>query len=186
MEITVLLFFMVIGSLIAVETRDLLSSVISVGAVGLLLCLTFLYLKAPDIAITQMVVEILALIILIRATLHRDLTFVKGIRARLGIAFSLVLVVLITILAIPFFRELPAFGEPLLAKGKSVANFFLKEALIRTGGANVTTSVLLDFRMYDTIGEATILFTSILGALAILRRPAHKKVREKEKEEKIK
>ncbi len=186
MAIVVLLILMIIGAFIATETRDLLSSVISVGAVGFLLCLTFLYLKAPDIAITQMVVEVLALIILIRATLHRDLTFVKGIRAKLGLGFSLFAVVVVTVLSIPFFQELPKFGHPLLSEGRSVANFYLQEGLRRTGAANITTSVLLDFRMYDTLGEATILFTSILGALAILRRPSHKKIKEKDKEEALK
>lgn len=62
----VLLVFMIIGSIIAIETRNLLSSVISVGTVGFALSIGFLFLGAPDIAITQVVVEVIALIILIR------------------------------------------------------------------------------------------------------------------------
>ena len=69
MELQLLLLFMVFGAIIAVEIEDLLSSVIAVGAVGLGLSLAFLILKAPDLAITQLVVEILCLIILIRATI---------------------------------------------------------------------------------------------------------------------
>ena len=74
-EFYVLLIFMIIGAIIAIEVKDLLSSVVAVGAVGLGLSIVFLVLKAPDVAITQLVVEILCLIILIRATLKRDLPF---------------------------------------------------------------------------------------------------------------
>jgi multisubunit Na+/H+ antiporter MnhB subunit len=35
--------------------------------------------------------------------------------------------------------------------------------------------VILDFRAYDTLGEATVLFTSVIGIMAILRRPGRKK-----------
>ena len=52
-----LLILMIIGALISVETNDLLSSVISVGAIGIVLSVMFLFLHAPDIAITQVVVE---------------------------------------------------------------------------------------------------------------------------------
>ena len=65
----ILMIFIVIASLIAVETTDLLSSVICIGAMGFGVSLVFLFLRAPDIAITQIVVEVLGLIILIRATI---------------------------------------------------------------------------------------------------------------------
>ena len=74
-ELYLLLIFMIIGAVVAVEMKDLLSSVIAVGAVGLGLSVTFLVLKAPDLAITQLVDEILCLIILIRATIKKDLPF---------------------------------------------------------------------------------------------------------------
>ena len=70
----ILMIFMIVGSVIAIETKNLLSSVISVGVVGFGLSIAFLMLGAPDIAITQMVVEILILVILIRATITTDNT----------------------------------------------------------------------------------------------------------------
>ena len=76
MELHILLFFMIFAAIAALEVKDLLSSVIAVGAVGFALCLAFLILKAPDLAITQLVVEILCLIILIRATIKRDLPLI--------------------------------------------------------------------------------------------------------------
>ena len=46
---------------------------------------------------------------------------------------------------------------------------YIEDGLRRTGAANIVSAVVLDFRAYDTLGEATVLFTSILGAVVILR-----------------
>ena len=81
----ILLAFIIIAALIAVETKNLLSAVICVGAIGFGGSLLFLFLRAPDIAITQIVVEVLGLIILIRATIARDLTFISGDREFIGV-----------------------------------------------------------------------------------------------------
>ena len=90
-EFYVLMIFILIASLIAVETRNLLSAVICVGAAGFGGSLLFLFLRAPDIAITQIVVEVLALVILIRATIARDKTFIAGDREFFGLIVSIVL-----------------------------------------------------------------------------------------------
>ena len=60
----ILFLFMLVAAIIAVETKKLLGSVICIGAIGFGVSLMFLFLRAPDIAITQIVVEILGLIIL--------------------------------------------------------------------------------------------------------------------------
>jgi uncharacterized MnhB-related membrane protein len=57
---------MILAAIIAVQTDNLLSAIICVGAIGAIGSLMFLFLFAPDIAITQVVVEVLALVVLIR------------------------------------------------------------------------------------------------------------------------
>ncbi|MFA5374120.1 MAG: hydrogenase subunit MbhD domain-containing protein, partial [Candidatus Omnitrophota bacterium] len=73
MELHLILIFMIIAAIVAVVMKDLISSLIALSAAGLGLSLAFLILKAPNLAITQLVVEILVIIILIRATIRRDL-----------------------------------------------------------------------------------------------------------------
>ena len=46
---------------------------------------------------------------------------------------------------------------------------YIENAAEQTGSANLVTGVLFDFRGYDTLGEATILFTAVIGILTILR-----------------
>lgn len=170
-ELYLLLLFMIIGAIIAVETKDLLSSVVALGTVGLGLSLSFLILKAPDLAIVQLVVEILCLIILIRATIKRDITAIKGISGFITIFVSLTFIILFLIFAYSSLKNLPEFGHPTM----EVAKYYLEQGLNKTGASNLVTSVILDFRAYDTLGEATVLFTAIIGALAVLRKIGRKR-----------
>jgi len=172
MEIILLLLlvFMIIGSIIAIETKNLLSSVISVGVVGFSLSIIFLMLGAPDIAITQVVVEILILVVLIRATVTTDNTAIEGPRDAFPFVSSLIFFGLFLMFAFFAVQELPKFGEPLMRVSKE----YLRTGTEKTGAANIVTAVLLDFRAYDTLGEATVLFTAIVGSFVILRRKGRK------------
>jgi len=171
-----LLIFMIIGSLIALETKDLLSAVVAVGAVGAFSSIIFLIIGAPDIAITQMVVEVLSLIILIRATISRDLTTIDEDRDVFGLLATLALIFVFFLFGIEALRNLPQFGIPSFTINLNApTNRYLSSGLKETGAGNMVSAIILDYRGYDTLGEATVLFTSILGALAILRVYSRKK-----------
>lgn len=165
-ELHLLLLFMIAAAVIAVEVKDLLSSVVAVGAAGLGLSLAFLLLKAPDLAITQLVVEILCLIILIRATIKRDLPLVKDGRWHFNTISTLLFIAVFLAVAYVALKDLPSFGQPIL----KVASNYIKDGLIKTGATNLVSSVILDFRAYDTLGEATVLFTAVMGVLVIMRK----------------
>jgi len=164
--ISLLIVFMILGAIIALESKDLLSSIISIGSVGFILSVIFLFLKAPDIAIVQIVIEILTLVILIRATISRDICFYEDTRDFFPFAVNIILVLVFSIFVFEILKYMPEFGMNL----SKVAPYYLKNALKDTGAANVVTGVILDYRGYDTLGEATVLFTAILGAVAVLRR----------------
>src|SRR4030042_156064 len=110
MELQLLLLFMIIAAIAAVKIEDLLSSVIAVGAVGLGLSLAFLILKAPDLAITQLVVEILCLIILIRLTIKKDLPLVIDGRWFFNTISTLLFIAFFLMAAYFALQELPKFG----------------------------------------------------------------------------
>jgi len=176
MELHFLLVFMILAAIVAIEVKDLLSSVVAVGSVGFALCLAFLILKAPDLAITQLVVEILCLIILIRATIKRDLPLVIEGRWVFNTFSTLAFIAVFLFFAYAALTELPRFGEPIMA----VVKKYLEEGTSKTGAANLVTAVILDFRAYDTLGEATVLFTAVIGIMAVLRRPGRKNIEEKD------
>ena len=166
MELHILLIVMICGAIIALEVKDLLSSIIALGAVGFSLCLSFLILKAPDLAITQLVVEILCLIILIRATIRADLPVSIEPRWIFNTISSIVFVGVFLYFALSALKELPSFGDPIMG----IVRKYIDEGINQTGAVNLVTAVILDFRAYDTLGEATVLFASIIGIMAVLRR----------------
>ena len=183
--LTVLLIFMLVSAVAAIHMRSLLSAVIALGALGFASALSFLALGAPDVAIPQVLVDVVTLVILIRATLGRDVKTTSGLRDTPGIALSVVLLVLFGIFAIHAARNLPPLGhagmhaeanKPVpLAPGADFdpaapSHFYVEKGPEVTGSANTVTAVLLDFRGYDTLGEATVLFTALVGAVVLLRK----------------
>ena len=163
--------FVILGSLAALEMKSLLSAVIAIGVVGLGLSIVFLLLGAPDIAITQVVVEVIVVTVLIRAAARvpEETPALRASRAR---TFAGAGVALIAVgLLVAAFQTLPAFGSQRFAP----ALWYLENAPDLTGATNVVTAILLDFRAYDTLGEATVILTAVVGALAVLRRPEPRK-----------
>jgi len=174
-ELYILLIFMIVAAAIAIESKDLLSSVVALGAAGLGLCMTFIILKAPDVAMTQLVVETLSLIILIKATLRTDLHFSTSGRWVINTAITGAFIVLFLKVAQRCLLDLPPFGYPLMR----VASTYIKEGLLKTGATNMVSAIVLDYRALDTLCEATILFTAVVGVLSVVRRKGKKDGTEK-------
>ena len=166
MIILILSAMIIIAAIVAVETKGLLSTVVSVGAAGLILSIIFLILGAPDLAITQVVVEVICLILLIRAAIQREDSTFEARRDRFVIAVGLVGCGIFLATAYYAFQSLVGFGRPLM----NLADQYLTHGFQKTGAANCVMAVLLDFRAYDTLGEATVIFCSIIGVFAIIRK----------------
>ena len=165
-----LLGLMILGSLITLEMKDVLGSIVAVGIVGLLLALCFLLLQAPDLAVVQFIYEIPSVIILVMAFAGREKDAPEQKRNLLSPVLAGI--VLLPLLVVGYFalRELPSFGGPLLR----VAARYLARGAGETGAVNLVTAILLDYRVYDTLGEATVIFAGILGAITIIRKVGRK------------
>ncbi len=175
-ELYLFLVFTIIAAIVATEIKDLLAAVISLGAVGFSVAIIFILLQAPDLAIVQIVIEILTMVIFIAVilrTTHVDETIRKKLSGTQ--IFSIVMFAFFAILfLIVMFRtlqEMPDFGNPIMR----VASEYIKLGLPKTGGANLVAAVILDFRALDTLGEATVLFTSVIGVVALMRKSGRKK-----------
>lgn len=179
--IGLLLLFMIVASIVAIETRDLLASVISVTAVGFGVIIAFFYMRAPDVAIVPIVVEVLVLVILIRSTLRVGLKTFIGNRDLFGMIVTMAMLAVVFLAGVRVFSFFPTLGEPVMTRiPDAPSRIYLANGLKDTGAANIVTAVLLDYRGYDTLGEATVLFTSVMGAIAVIRKKARKKPSEPE------
>ncbi|MBP8958887.1 MAG: DUF4040 domain-containing protein [Bacteroidales bacterium] len=166
--LSVILVLMILGAIFAIHAKDLLSAVISCSIVGYGLVICFLLLKAPDLAIVQIVVETITLVIMVAVVLDctRDEPFTKpDPQGYINIATALILVIAIFFFLKTATGSLDKFGEGTLR----MAKHYIEGAAEKTGSANLVTGVVFDFRGYDTLGEATVLVTAVLGVLTILR-----------------
>lgn len=165
-----LLGLMILASIVTLEMKDVLSSIVAVGIVGLILSMSFLILQAPDLALVQFVFEILSVIILIMAFARKE-SHASDLRIQPGAVILAGAILLpILLLGLGALKGLPPFGEPLL----KVSSRYLEQGARETGAANIVTAIILDYRAYDTLGEATVIFTGILGAIAIIRKIGRK------------
>ncbi|MFH1062135.1 MAG: hydrogenase subunit MbhD domain-containing protein [Candidatus Omnitrophota bacterium] len=170
LEIYSLLILMIIGSVLALEIKDLLSGVIVFGAVGLCLSAAFLLLKAPDLAMTQLIVEIVLIIILVRATGFTDSRAVKAKRDY-GIFFGVLMAIAVFLFTAGYvIAKLPIFGKPLMR----VSRTYLAEALSQTRAANIVAAITLDYRVFDTFLAMISLFTVVIAIMAISRQNTNK------------
>jgi multisubunit Na+/H+ antiporter MnhB subunit len=166
--ISIIAGLMILGALYAIHARDLLSAVIACGIVGYGLVICFLLLRAPDLAIVQIVVETITLIIMVAVVLDssREEKFIKPDRkGYLSTGAALIMIAVLFYMFSIATDSLDAFGTRALR----MAGPYIEGAVEKTGSVNLVTGVVFDFRGYDTLGEATVLVTAVLGVITILR-----------------
>ena len=148
-----------------------LAALILASGAGLVTCLTFVWFSAPDLALTQLAVEIVTAVLLLlglrwlpkrvpyrftlagqRAALpRRTRDLVLALAAGGGLA------------AIAYVAMLHEVPNPISA-------FFTRNALPRGGGTNVVNVILVDFRGFDTLGEIAVLGAVAVAVYSLLRR----------------
>jgi len=66
--------------------------------------------------------------------------------------------------------DMPHWGDPYSPASTHVSPYYLRNSLKDTATPNVVTSVLADYRGYDTLGETTVIFTAGMGCLLLLKK----------------
>ena len=147
-----------------------LAALTLLGVVGLVLCISFAWFSAPDLALTQLAVEVVTMVLFLlglrwmpkrapevsarvarRSWWRRRRDF--GLALLIGAGLSALSYALLT-------RHAPL----------SISPYFIEQALPAGGGSNVVNVMLVDFRAFDTLGEITVLGIVGLTVYALLRR----------------
>jgi multicomponent Na+:H+ antiporter subunit B len=66
-------------------------------------------------------------------------------------------------------QDMPDWGDPHSPASTHVSPRYLKETIEETATPNAVTSVLADYRGYDTLGETTVIFTAGISCILVLR-----------------
>ena len=139
------------------------------GGAGLATCITFLWFSAPDLALTQISVELVTTVLILlglRWLPQRD----ERLRVRpRGTRRRRLRDLLLSLLAGGGMAWL-AFAMMSRDFPQSTSTFFLERALTEGGGTNVVNVMLVDFRGFDTFGEIVVLGIVAITVYALLRR----------------
>jgi multicomponent Na+:H+ antiporter subunit A len=150
-----------LAALGAVRARSRFGAVAALGSVGFSIALIFAMFGAPDLAMTQFLVEALTVILLVLVLYNMPAgrKFHGGVRWRdLGLALSAGVVMTALVLAV----SAPGGAEP-------VSGYFVEHSLPDAHGRNVVNVILVDFRAIDTLGEISVLGIAAIGVFALLR-----------------
>jgi multicomponent Na+:H+ antiporter subunit A len=152
-----------IGVIATIKARTRLGAIIAVGVVGAMVALLFVIFSAPDLALTQLLIEVLSTVFLLLVFSVLPVRFESfssvWVRQRDAIVATAMGILM---------------GGLVLATATNdsfapLAPFFLENSLDKGKGANVVNVILVDFRGFDTLGEITVLFIALLGIYGLLR-----------------
>ncbi|MGX4643192.1 monovalent cation/H+ antiporter subunit A [Massilia sp. SYSU DXS3249] len=149
-----------------------LVALILVGGTGAVTSLTFLWMSAPDLALTQLMVETVTTVLILLGLRWLPPRFApKGLAAHVPRSTWLRRARDGTV-AVAGGLGLAAATYALLSSKppSTISDFYLLRALTEGGGANVVNVLLVDFRGFDTMGEITVLAIVALTVYALLRR----------------
>ncbi|MBE0401723.1 putative monovalent cation/H+ antiporter subunit A [Halomonas sp. FME1] len=153
---------MVMGALFATISRSRLGAVVSVGVMGFSIALIFILFSAPDLAITQLLVETLTVILLVLvlfrlprfSSLSTSLERIRdgAVAAMMGI---LICLLIMTSWSIQQF-------EP-------ISTYMIENSAPLAFGRNIVNVILVDYRALDTLGEMFVLALAAVGVIAMLK-----------------
>src|SRR5687767_7765045 len=149
-----------------------LVALILAGGAGLVVCLTFVWFSAPDLALTQLLVEIVTAVLLLLGLrwLPKRVPFVwTGAGARAALPRRLRDLVI----AVASGAGLAAIAYAVMTRplpDNTISRYFMERAYPEGGGTNVVNVILVDFRGFDTLGEIAVLGVVGLAVFALLRR----------------
>ncbi|WP_110668710.1 monovalent cation/H+ antiporter subunit A [Salinicola halophilus] len=147
----------------AVMHRRRLVSLIMLSVVGLMVSLAFARFSAPDLALTQLAVEVVTVILLMLA-----LFFLPQRTPKESSGGRIIRDVL---LAAGFGGVVTSLNYALLTRPlDTISGFFLDNSVSGGGGHNVVNVILVDFRGFDTLGEITVLCIAAIGIYKLLNR----------------
>ncbi len=158
---------MILAALVAVMSKSRLSAIVAMGVIGYGLALIFVDFGAPDLAMTQFIIETMTVILFV-LVIYR-LPRYRIIASRSSRLFNALVAAasgaLMTSLV------LVAHG---VREGSRLSQYFADNSLLLAHGRNVVNVIIVDFRSMDTLGEITVLALAGIGVYTLLKLRPHR------------
>jgi multicomponent Na+:H+ antiporter subunit A len=162
LTVTVCLLIMA-GAIFACLTSSRFTAILALGVVGIGIAMLYFMFSAPDLAMTQVLVETLTLVLFVLA-FYRLPVFGNYSKKSTKVRDAILAAVFGTVMAMVVLVE-----QSSRAADNAVSRFMGENSLTLANGRNVVNVILVDFRALDTLGEITVLAIAALGVFAMLR-----------------
>ncbi|TGC07913.1 hydrogen gas-evolving membrane-bound hydrogenase subunit E [Methanolobus halotolerans] len=156
--------FMIVAALGAALLPRYLPAIVSLSGLGYLVGLLFIYLQAPDLALTQVLVETLTTIIFLLAIVKIPQKFREHITPSVMTRDLLIA----SAVALTVFIMMINATQGIVPPFESLSHYFIEKSIPLAGGHNMVNVVLVDFRAYDTLGEIAVLCLAALGVYNLI------------------
>jgi multicomponent Na+:H+ antiporter subunit A len=159
----VLSLLIVIGCITIVFAKSRLTSIIALGAVGYTVSLLFVVFRAPDLALTQLVIETISVALFLLAFYHLPKKFRHPETRRFKLNNALIAIgvgLVVTLLAIS------SYSTKLF---DSISQYYVDNTYDPAGGENMVNVILVDFRGFDTLFEISVLAIAGLGIYGLIK-----------------
>ncbi|WP_191557218.1 Na+/H+ antiporter subunit A [Metabacillus idriensis] len=159
----VLAFSMIVGTVTILFSKSRLTAIIALGSVGYSLALFFVLFRAPDLALTQLVIETVSVALFLLC-----FYFLPSFKKREK-KLSFRLVNFFISLGVGLVVTLVAISANSNRVGETISSFFIENSYTEAGGKNMVNVILVDFRGFDTLFEITVLGIAALGIYGMVK-----------------
>ncbi|MFS0576551.1 Na+/H+ antiporter subunit A [Sporosarcina sp. 179-K 3D1 HS] len=159
--LTAVILLLAVYMVLVAKTR--LSAIIALGAVGYSVALFFVIYKAPDLALTQLVIETVSVALFLLAFQHLPKLHSHGETKRNKLANAIIALsvgVTVTLVA------LSAHSQKLIP---SISQYYKDTVYSEAAGGNIVNVILVDYRGFDTLFEIAVLSIAGIGVLSLIR-----------------
>lgn len=164
------LYEVLLGSVIIVvavmvtRARGRLTAIAGMGVIGAMVALFFVLFSAPDLALTQLLIETLMVVVFLLAFHFLPRFFEEG-TPRSGRIRDILVSLAMGLLAAGLVMLTTILPQP----ADDIAGYFIENSYLLAHGRDIVNVILVDFRGADTLGEITVLAIAATGVYALLR-----------------
>lgn len=167
-EVTIILA-MIIGTIVILVTSSRLTAIIALGAVGYSVAILFVMFRAPDLALTQLVIETVSVALFLLAFFHLPKVAKKMERPSFKLGNALIAIAVGAMMTIV---ALSAHSQKIIP---SISEYYKETVYTLGGGGNIVNVILVDYRGFDTLFEITVLGIAAIGIITMIKLRLKKK-----------
>lgn len=154
---------LVISSVTILFAKSRLTSIISLGAAGYTVSLFFVLFRAPDLALTQLVIETVSVALFLLCFYHLPQLSRHEERMRFKLGNALISIGVGLVVAL---FAISSYSSKLF---ESISKYYIENTHDKAGGENMVNVILVDFRGFDTMFEICVLAIAALGIFSMIK-----------------